>query len=316
MTKRQLSLFPLQPQRPEDISRQTPISATLVLFSEHLRQQGKSEHTLTAFLGDLNLLMEYSHAQTPISDYSTHKLNEFLHWMEVLRGVPCSRKTYARRVTTLKVYFKWLHEIGALNPDPAKLIVQRSGQAPLSEALTPEHIQACRYAAQAMRLKRSEESDTRPRFLFELLLQTGIKKSEADRLTLADFDTSNPQQASLMIQHPHQDVYKERRIALTDSLLAWLERYVAQYGLSDKLFTCTPRNLEYILTDLGTLAQISFKLSFEIMRWTSAVQDWRQGMEEDAIREKLGLSKISWYETGTKLRQLVQEQLEDEQDTE
>ena len=58
--------------------------------------------------------------------------------MEHGRGVPCSRKTYARRVTTLKVFFKWLHEIGAIPHDPARAVLQRSGPAPLAVILAPD----------------------------------------------------------------------------------------------------------------------------------------------------------------------------------
>ncbi|MCA9913292.1 MAG: hypothetical protein KC496_08075 [Anaerolineae bacterium] len=55
-----------------------------------------------------------------------------------------------------------------------------------------------------------------------------------------------------------------------------------------------------------------FKLSFEGMRWTMAVRDWRSGMEEETIREKMGLSATSWYETSNKIRRLVSKQLEEE----
>ena len=41
------------------------------------------------------------------------------------------------------------------------------------------------------------------------------------------------------------------------------------------------------------------------MRWTMAVSDYRAGVEDELIREKLGLSKTSWYETGDKIRRLA-----------
>ncbi|MGV2434754.1 MAG UNVERIFIED_CONTAM: hypothetical protein LVT10_07585 [Anaerolineae bacterium] len=53
-------------------------------------------------------------------------------------------------------------------------------------------------------------------------------------------------------------------------------------------------------------------MSFEVLRWTSAVQDTRNGLDAETIREKLGLSRISWVETGRKVDQLVQAQLEAE----
>lgn len=302
MLKRQLPLFANEPDDPKDITRKTPLGATFELFRQHLVQEGKSEHTIKAFLADLNLLGEFSDLQTSIIDYTTTNLNEFLHWMEQGRGVPCSRKTYARRVTSLKVYFKWLKAVGALTHDPAQAVLQRSGPAPLSQVLTPDDEKAAILAAQGM--KKGDEYDHRPEFLFLLLLETGMKKSEAGRLTLKDFDKSNPEQPLVFIRHKSRNVYKERRIAITLHLYSAYEEYIVQYAPKETVFTCTTRNLEYILTDIGELADIPFKLSFEVMRWTSATRDYRAGLEEETIREKLGLSRTSWYETSAKIKQL------------
>src|SRR5262245_49373803 len=107
---RQLPLFPTQPGSVNDLNRHTALRDTLTLFQQHLIHEGKSEHTVRAFTADLQLLAEYTNEKTPIGRYNTDILNKFLEWLEHERGVPCSRKSYARRVTTLKVYFKWLSE--------------------------------------------------------------------------------------------------------------------------------------------------------------------------------------------------------------
>ncbi len=313
MKNRQLPLFPSQPAQPDEINKQTPIKATLEHFRTYLTREGKSEHTVKAFIADVKLLAEYSGEETPVGDYLTSHLNQFLHWMEFERGVSCSRKTYARRVTTLKVYFKWLRTLNAIPHDPAKSVLQRSGPAPLARVLTPQQVQDVLNAAQSV--QKGEQIDHRPEFLFRLLLQTGIKKSETGRLLLSDIDRSKEAHPLLMVRHKAKNVYKERRIPLDPTLLPLLDAYVAQYGITDALFTCTTRNLEYILTDLGKAAGIPFKLSFEGMRWTMAVRDWRAGIEEDPIREKMGLSATSWYETSNKIRRLVSKQLEDEKIT-
>ena len=286
MSKQQLPLFPAQPTKPEDISKQTPLGATFDLFSEYLRKEGKSEHTIKAFMGDMRLLAEHTGIQTPISQYLTTTLNAFLQWMEHERGVPCSRKTYARRVTTLKVFFKWLYSLKAIPHDPAQALLQRSGPAPLSDTLNHMQIRDCLHYSQTM--KKGDESDTRPELLLWLLLDTGIKKSEAGRLTLEDIDRSNPNYPTVLIHHTQRNVYKERRLNLDSGWLELLDLYRQQYQPKNTLFTCTTRNLEYILKDIGEGADIPFKLSFEVLRWTSAVRDYRNGIEEDQIREKLG----------------------------
>jgi integrase/recombinase XerD len=301
---KQLTLFPNQPQTANDINKQTSLGATFDLFAEFLRKEGKTEHTIKAFRGDMNLLAEYSDATTPISHYRTSDLNAYLDWMENQRGVPCSQKTYARRVTTLKVYFKWLAGLKALRHDPALAILQRSGSAPLSEVLTMQQVDDCIEASLAMMVKKGDVQDYRPELLFRLLLQTGIKKSEAGRLKLEDIDRSNAQMPVMIIRHKAKNVYKERRIVLDEAFLTLLDLYAMQYQPQDTVFTCTTRNLEYILTDVGQRAEVPFKLSFEVMRWTSAVHDFRSDVDEDIIREKLGLSKITWYETYNKIQRI------------
>ncbi len=310
MPKRQLTLFPAQPASQSDISKHTPLAATFVLFQEYLRHEGKSEHTIKAFIGDMRLLAEYSGDDTEIRHYNTTNLNQYLHWMEHERGVPCSQKTYARRVTALKVYFKWLRELSAIPHNPALAVIQRSGQAPLSNALSPAQVRSAIAFAQSM--KRSKETDHRPELLFRLLLETGIKKSEAAQLSLDDIDQEDVSNPVILIRHKARNVYKERRIAIDREWIKLLDLYVQQYEPGDMVFNCTSRNLEYILTDIGEGAGIPFKLSFEVMRWSSAVRDYRAGTDEETIREKLGLSPVSWYETGAKVRRLAEQQIADE----
>ena len=299
---KQLSLFSNRPRSAQDINQGTSLAATFDLFAGYLRKEGKSEHTVRAFRGDMKLLAEFSDPARPIGRYLTSDLNAYLDWMENQRGIPCSRKTYARRVTTLKVYFKWLKSLDAVRYDPAVPIRQRSGPAPLSEALNEMQVRDCLAACRTM--SKGGAQDYRPELLFRLLLQTGIKKAETGRLKLEDIDQRHPEKTLVIVKHKIRNVYKERRIELNAEFPALLNRYQQQYRPQETVFTCTPRNLEYILTEIGKRAEVRFKLSFEVMRWTMAVRDYRADVDEDRIREKLGLSRISWYETGDKIRRI------------
>lgn len=308
---RQLPLFPSQPRSPEEITKRTRFKDTFDLFTQHLVQQGKSHHTVTAFKSDLQLLGEFKGDETPVGQLQTSDLNNFLHWLEFGRDVPCSRKSYARRVTTIKVYFKWLHAVGAIPHDPAKAVLQRSGPAPLSDVLTMKQARDAIEFARTMKLRKGkDEQDYRPELLLRLLLDTGIKKNEAMQLTPADIDRLNPNRPFLRVRFKVRNVFKERNIDLDPEWVKLLDLYLDQYKIKDTIFNCTARNLEYILTDIGIGAGIPFKVSFEVLRWTCAVRDHRLGMQDDEIRQKLGLSEISWYETGSKIRQIVERQSE------
>lgn len=306
MSSRQLPLFPNQITTLADVSRHTQLQHTLALFQEHLKKEGKSEHTIKAFTADLMLLAEYSGADKPIGQFTTTLLNDFLYWLENGRGVPCSRKSYARRVTSVKVYFKWLQTVGALAHDPAKAVLQRSGPAPLATILSPEDIEAA--LAYARSLNQGEKADIRPLMLFRLILDTGIKKGEASRLTLAHIHRENAQEPTLEIKHKVRNVYKERHIPLFADWLPILDEYRSQYAIKDLVFTCTARNLEYVLSAISDGANLPMKISFEMLRWNCAVRDYQAGMEPNDIREKLGLSEASWTETFSKIKRLAEQQ--------
>lgn len=308
---RQLPLFPARPERPEDLTPLTMLRDAIAPFQYYLIKDGKSEHTVTSFTLDLQLLAEQSGEVTQLNQYTTAMLSEFLDWLEHRRGVPCSRKSYARRVTTLKVFFKWLNDINVISHDPAKAILQRSGAAPLSLVLSPQQVDDV--ITVASNLRSGSKPDSRPEMLFRLLLDTGIKKSEVMELTPVHVDRTNSEHPILIVKHKSaRDVYKERKIILQPDWLVLFDEYRSQYRIEDKIFNCTARNLEYILSDLGEEAEIPFKISFEIMRWTCAVRDTRTGSNADHVREKLGLSKISWLETGSKINRLIEFQLGEE----
>lgn len=307
---RQLPLFSSQPTTPAELAAQSRLRDTITLFQTHLQREGKSDHTINAFTADLQLLADWGGDEIQIGQYTTTTLNEFLQWLEFGRGIPCSRKSYARRVTTLKVFFKWLTTLKAIPHDPANAVLQRSGAAPLANILTPTQIEAA--LSFAVSLRRGEKPDARPELLVRLLVDTAIKKGETANLTHENIER-NVDGATLIVRHKNaKNIYKERRILLTSEWLRVYDEYLAQYPIKEAIFTCSARNLEYILEDVGVGAGIEHKLSFEMMRWTSAVRDYRQGIEPDEIRDKLGLSKISWVETFDKIKRLTEQQLTQE----
>lgn len=306
MSDRQLPLFQNFPTRAEDITAHTPFNATWELFADHLTAEGKSDYTVVAFTADLDLIGQHLGKGTPVGTITTRDLEGFLNWLEFGRGVPCSRKSYARRVTTLKVYFRWLHDLKALRFDPAKEILQRSGPAPLSDVLTPQQFADCVHESRTFTFRRGKEPDTRPEMLLTLLIETGIKKGEATTLTPIHVLRDNPAAPEIEVRFKVRNVFKERKIPVSARWLGLYDAYMSQYHPSQVIFDCTARNLEYVLAAIGDRADLPFKLSFEICRWTCALNDLRAGMPESEIRQKLGLSDISWYETGQKLKTLSQ----------
>lgn len=294
-----------------------PLKAAIVAWQEHMTKEGLSVHTVKAFGADIGLLSKFSGPSKALRDVTTKELENYLRWMETGRGVPCSPKTYSRRVTSLKSFFRWLSHSGVLGVDPAEPIIQKSAISPLPEYMNPDEIRAVLAAAQLYRTGRqparpesAPKPDARPYVLVGLLLQTGIKKGECLALVPNHADLSHPDGPVLWVRYTNpKQRFKERKLALDPAWVPAFREYLAQYAPKDRLFPWSPRRLEYLLEDVGNLAGLGKHLSFDMCRWTCAVRDRRQGMDPDRIRQKLGLSKIQWREVGIKLERLVAEPL-------
>ena len=290
------------------LSPESSLRTAIEAFQTYMRQRDFSPYTVQAFNSDLRMLEQFVGPGRAIGRISTHDLNAFLKWLTNDRGVPCSPKSLARRVTTLKVFFGWLADTEVLPEDPAAPIVHRPVLTRLPRVLSDDEVERVLEVTQAMRT--GDPPDARPHLLVTLLLHTGIKKGECMNIVLNHIDLSDPNQPVLWIRYANpRRRYKERKLRLPTWWPAVLAEYRAQYQPKERLFPCTARNLEYVLKEVAERAGIEDGLSFETLRWTCAVRDYRAGMPPDRLRQKLGLSKISWRETGPKIARLAGEPL-------
>lgn len=285
------------------LTPQVTLSPTLKAWEIYLYDQGRSPNTIKAFLSDVQLLAQFLPPDRAIGAITTADLNRFFEWMEKERGVPCSPKTLARRITSTKSLFRWLHQYGILMLDPAEKVAQRSAISPLPQVLTDAEVQTALDVAD--RHRRGPKPDARPYALLLLLLETGIKKSECLGIHLNHVDLDSQGGPLVFIRYASpSNRYKERKLLLSEEWVIAYKEYLAQYAPTDQLFPWSPRRLEYILEDISMEAGFEKHLSFDMCRWTCALRDFRGGMELDRIRQKLGVSKIQWRELQMKLRQL------------
>ena len=286
------------------ITAQTGLIPAINAWEIYLYDQGCSPNTVKAFRSDIRLLTELLPLDRTLGAITTNDLNNFLHWLEHERGVPCSPKSLARRVTTIKSFFRWLQKGGVLVVNPAEKVVQHSVLSPIPEILTDAEIEAALLAADHSR--RQSKPDARPYTLLALLLATGIKKSECLGIHINHIDLQTAGEPVIFIRYASPaNRYKERKLTLPEEWIPAYEEYLNQYNPVDRLFPWSPRRLEYLLEDIGNEAGLPKHLSFDMCRWTSALQDYLNGVESEKIRQKLGISKIQWREIGSKLKQLA-----------
>ncbi len=290
-----------------ELTADAPLAHALEAFREHMVLQRMSPYTVRAFVSDLRLFADYLGPHRALHTVRSLELEQFLHYLRHDRGVPCNLKSLARRLTTLKVFFAWLAEKGVLTTDPAAPLVHRRPGSPLPQVLSDGAVGELIEAAQHLR-RDPKKQDARPLLLLTLVLDTGIKKGECMSIALSDLNLTDSTAPSLYVRYDSaRNKFKERRLRLSKSLIDIYAEYTLQYRPSRRLFECTARNLEYVLADCSKRAGLpAGSVNFESLRWTCAVRELRAGLDSEALRRKLGLSRITWAGTLEKLQRLLE----------
>ncbi len=288
----------------EVLSARSSLTAAMSAFHTHMQRQAFSENTIRAFGGDLNIFRKYIGISKPIGEITSQDLYKFMNFLRYERGIPCNMKSYQRRLTSLKVFFGYLFENRVIPRDPALSIAHQPVITPLPEILFDAQVEQLLAATRT--LMQPPKNDPRPYLLVTLLLTTAIKKSECMAIRADDLDLGRADQPYVLIRYDDpRRRHKERKLRLPADFVVTYEKYQELYDTREGLFKCTSRNLEYILTDVARLAGLEGKVSFEVLRWTCAVRDLKNGMREETLRQKLGLSSITWQDAGEKIKRLA-----------
>lgn len=288
------------------ITEHTLLPPAIQAWKIYLHDQGRTNNTLKAFSADLSLLADFLPPDKPLGQISTKDLEDFLDWLQKDRNVPCSPKTLSRRITSIKSFFRWLTVNGVLSHNPAEKIVQKTVVSPLPEVLTAAEQEKVLDAAEAMRT--AANPDLRPYVLLRLLLETGLKKGECLHLMTNHVELEGPEAPRIFVRYSSPRYrYKERNIPVSSAWAEAYREYIQRYDIKNQVFPWSQRRLEYLLEDVGNAAGLDKHLSFDMCRWTSALNDLTAGIDTDKIRQKLGISKIQWREVYAKLHSLAKE---------
>ena len=260
------------------ITSKTLLPAAFNGWEMFMYDQGRSPNTVKAFLSDVRLLTKFlllidrlaaSPQKTSTASSPGWKKSAASH------AVP---KTLSRRITSVKSFFRWLHQHGTLSINPAEKVLQRSAISPLPQVLTDDEYEAVLLAAD--RQRRAKKPDARSYTLLYLLLTTGIKKSECLGVHINHIDLEAKSGPHIFIRYASPaNRYKERKIELQEDWVVAYKEYLTQYRPVDQVFAWSPRRLEYLLEDIGTEASLTKHLSFDMCRWTCALRDYQAGIE-------------------------------------
>lgn len=280
------------------LTDQSSLAECVEPYKKELMLRGKSNYTITCFLSDLKMLKDFLGSDTPVGRL-TH--DDVTNWLMKLKfgtpGVTPAPKTMARRVTFLKNFFSWLEHEHILNENPASSLVLERPMPPLPELLTDEEVQ---------QLLDTAQDDARCQCLIYLVLKGGLKKEEVMGLKVHHVDLADPAVPMVTVRFAASTnkQHRERRVVMPPEFTSIFRCYLRDYHVNDVVFSCTDRNLNYILARAVKAAGIKKRVTLQILRDTFAVQLLRGGASFDTLREKLGLSDEAWLESKEKYRRL------------
>ena len=176
-------------------------------------EEGLSHHTLAAYRGDLKKFSSSLRRRgKTLLEVTRDDVQAFL---ATLASAP--PRSVARRLSSLRRFFRYQLREGHLERDPAALIDSpRLGRA-LPDALSEEEVECLLQAPLT-----ADPRGLRDRAMIELLYATGLRVSELVGLTIPQL---NARQGVVRVVGKGN---RERLVPLGEEALYWLEQYLAQ----------------------------------------------------------------------------------------
>jgi integrase/recombinase XerC len=155
-------------------------------FLRHLqREQNASPHTLRAYGQDLRLFSVYLQNELGREPGPADADRWLIRsWLASLHGQGHRQTSTARRLASLRTFFRFLCREGLLETNPARALL-----APRAERRLPAHLDE-REVARLLEIHGDDLVSRRDRVILELLYATGMRCSELVGLDLGDIDRS------------------------------------------------------------------------------------------------------------------------------
>ncbi|MDT0201095.1 tyrosine recombinase XerC [Nocardioides sp. AE5] len=156
-------------------------------YERHLAvERDLSEHTVRAYLGDLESMLEHAH-RLGHEDVTTIDLRALRSWLAKLQSMGMARTTIARRATAVRVFTTWLARTGRAPLDAGQRLASPKAHRTLPEVLRAD--EAISLVEQASELADDDSPlGIRDVAILELMYATGIRVGELVGLDIDDID--------------------------------------------------------------------------------------------------------------------------------
>jgi integrase/recombinase XerC len=201
-------------------------------YVRHLRSERRlSEHTVRAYLGDVDGLLVHLH-RLGVTDLDSAELSDLRSWLARQQTVGSARASVQRRAAAIRVFWTWAQQTGRTTRNVAAGLKSPKKQRRLPA--TVDQKAAASMLAEAAR--RAEETGgpvgLRDVAILEVLYATGIRVSELCGLDRADVDTDR------QVLRVLGKGAKERSVPVGGPAMRALDRWLAE----GRGLLCGPRS--------------------------------------------------------------------------
>jgi integrase/recombinase XerC len=270
------------------------MASLLEKFLKHLEvEKNYSDHTLLNYRLDLEEFFHFlGHDRVTEVDYPT--LRRYLAELRVRQLRP---RSVARKLSSLRTFFRYLQREGEIKKNPAALVMTPKLDKTLPHFLSEE---------EATKLVESpvenKIADRRDRAIFETLYSSGIRVSELVGLSVHDVDLIGN------IIKVYGKGRKERMVPIGDKAVEAIREYLdARKGKSEAVFLnpsgkrLTARSVRNILNKHIKKTAIQQKVHPHMLRHSFATHLLNRGADLRSVQELLGHVNLSTTQIYTHL---------------
>lgn len=277
-----------------------------------LNQKGVSENTIKTYRDAFVLLLKYMASNksikayhVKINDFSYETINEFLDWLEEIKGVSVSTRN--NRLAAIKSFFRYVSYV-----DPEYLEICSSIlsiQKKKCNSKTMNYLSINAYIDFISRFNKNDLKDLRDLCVVILLYESGARVSELINVRKKDLHLEKTY--TVILQGKGRKI---RSVPLDYSVVKILNKYIKKYNVSDEdfLFFNARRN-KLTREGVNYILQKHFKIAKEInnllypstisphcIRHSRAMHLLENGVNLIYIRDLLGHSSVTVTEIYSK----------------
>jgi integrase/recombinase XerC len=249
-----------------------------------------SSHTVIAYRKDIEQFSDFSNIENE-QDLREVNFQLVRSWLVQLLEKGNSNRTAARKISSLRVYFKWLLKEGVVKDNPVSKIKSPKQSKNLPSFFREAQLDPVNFDS----LFDDSFDGVRNRLVIEFLYQTGVRLSELIALKVKDVD-----QSKVKVLGKRN---KERVIPISENLSALIKDYqkkITEQGIvNEYLFvlkngkTLYPKFVYRLINSYFSNVTDVDRCSPHVLRHTFATHMLNNGAGLETLKELLGHANLS-----------------------